>query len=571
MSRIPEQFIDDLLARLDIVEVIEQRIALKKAGREYHARCPFHDERSPSFTVSRQKQFYHCFGCGAHGSAIKFVMEYDRLDFLDAVEELAKSAGMVMPRSDYQPNDELGELYGILEQASAFFEKQLSRHATAQAYVEKRQIDANTARQFRIGYAPPGWENLKQALAPNDKALALLDKAGLLSSADQGKRYDKFRDRLMFPIRDKRGRVIAFGGRVLKAEDNPKYLNSPETALFHKGRELYGLYEARQANPKLERLLVVEGYMDVVSMAQRGFTAVVATLGTAISKDHTELLFRNSSDVYFCFDGDQAGRTAAWRAVEAALPRMKEGRQAFLLMLPDGEDPDSIIQHEGLEKFEARLAQAMPMSEYFFEALSKELRLDTLEGKAKLAERCKPQLATIPEGAFRDLMFARLAELSQVERKPDASPATRLQRAGTIARKDPPKPSLVRMAISLLVQQPALIANLEPPYLFATLRQPGIPLLMELIALCKARPDIATPGILQSFEGREEGAILHKLILKDLLVSDNWKQEFLGAVERLNRQTMQQRIDDLRAKEKEQPLSDAESRELWACLVATKA
>ena len=423
MARIPDAFIDDLLARSDIVEVVGARVPLKKQGREYSARCPFHDERSPSFTVSPTKQFYHCFGCGAHGTAISFLMNYDRMEFLDAVEELAKRVGMEVPRETAQQNanPESQSLFNALEAAARFFQKQLAAHAPARAYLDARGVDAGTRERFGIGYAPAGFSALKDALGTDARRLQLLEKAGMFSRNERGHVYDKFRDRVMFPIHDRRGRVIAFGGRVLAKEDSPKYLNSPETPLFHKGRELYGLWQVRQAHQKIARLIVVEGYMDVVALFQHGLPEAVATLGTATTPEHAELLFRNAPDVFFCFDGDAAGRRAATRAMESVLPRMRDGRQAFFLFLPDGEDPDSLVRGEGRDGFDARLRAATPLSKFFFDELSRDVQLHTLEGKGRLAERARPLLAQIPDGAFGDLMRQRLTELTGVGAR-DAAP-----------------------------------------------------------------------------------------------------------------------------------------------------
>ena len=551
MARIPDAFIDDLLARTDIVELIGARVPLKRQGREYSARCPFHDERSPSFTVSPTKQFYHCFGCGAHGTALAFLMNYDRLEFLDAVEELAKRIGVEVPRDTRARNEdgESRDLYAALEASAKFFQGQLAQSAKAQAYLDKRGVDAENRARFGIGYAPEGFNGLKDALGTDERRLRLLDKAGMLSKSDSGRTYDKFRDRVMFPIHDRRGRVIAFGGRVLEKDDGPKYLNSPETALFHKGRELYGLWQVRQAHAKIPRLIVVEGYMDVVALFQYGVSQAVATLGTATTPDHAELLFRNAADVYFCFDGDRAGRGAAWKAVESILPRMRDGRQAFFLFLPEGEDPDSIVRQEGAVGFDARLAAATSLSEFFFAELSKDVNLGSLEGRARLAERVKPYLANIPDGAFRDLMQQRVTELTGVgARNANASaPTTPTMRPsrGTPA----PKRSLVRTAIALLLQQPQLALAIEPPYLFGVLRQPGISLLVELIGLVRERPDIGTGAILEFFAEREEGAALQKLAMTDLLASpEKWSSEFAGAIKGLSLDTLRQREADLNAK-----------------------
>jgi DNA primase len=553
MARIPDAFIDDLLARTDIVELIGTRVPLKRQGREYSARCPFHDERSPSFTVSPTKQFYHCFGCGAHGTAISFLMNYDRLEFLDAVDELAKRAGMEVPRDTQQRNlnPDSVDQYAALEAASTFFQRQLSASAQALAYFEKRGVGPDIRAQFGLGYAPDGYSALKDALGTDERRMKLLERVGLFSKNDRGHVYDKFRDRVMFPIHDRRGRTIAFGGRVLEKDDGPKYLNSPETALFHKGRELYGLWQVRQANQKIERLIVVEGYMDVIALFQHGIAQAVATLGTATTPDHAELLFRNAPDVYFCFDGDRAGRGAATKAMESVLPRMKDGRQAFFLFLPDGEDPDTLVRSEGREGFDARLQGAVPLSQFFFDELAKDVNLGTLDGKARMAERAKPLLAQIPDGAFGDLMRQRLTELTGVGA--NAAAQASKQPARNRPQVQPAqKRSLVRSAIALLLQRPSLALELQPPDTFAALRQPGIPLLAELIALVRERPDITTGALLEHFEGREEFGHLQKLAAQDMPgEEEKWRDEFLDVIGQLERQTLQQRVDELHTKWRE--------------------
>ncbi len=572
MARIPDAFIDDLLARSDIVEVVGSRVPLKRQGKEYSARCPFHDERSASFTVSPTKQFYHCFGCGAHGTAISFLMNYDRLEFLDAVEELAKRAGMEVPRDanprSQQQQDDSRDLYTALDAASRYFQKQLEGSDKARAYLDGRGVNADTQARFCIGYAPDGYSALKDALGKDERRMKLLDRAGLFSKNDRGHVYDKFRDRVMFPIFDRRGRVIAFGGRVMEKDDGPKYLNSPETALFHKGRELYGLWQVRQANQKIERLIVVEGYMDVVSLFQFGVTQAVATLGTATTPDHAELLFRNAPDVYFCFDGDNAGRKAGWRALESVLPRMKDGRQAFFLFLPDGEDPDTIVRKEGADTFDTRLKQATPLSQFFFDELTREINLATLDGRARLAERARPMLAQIPDGAFGDLMKQELARLTGVGRMPTATPS-----AGFAPRRAPATPvqkrSLVRAAIALLLQQPSLAASLEGHHAIAGLRLPGIELLLELLDLVQQRPDISTGALLQHFDGREEQAALHRLAALDLPGDEaSWAQELHDAITQLEKQLLQQRLDELQAKQRQQGLDETDKYELRELLKA---
>ncbi len=569
MARIPDAFIDDLLARSDIVEVVGSRVPLKRQGKEYSARCPFHDERSASFTVSPTKQFYHCFGCGAHGTAISFLMNYDRLEFLDAVDELAKRVGMEVPR-DTQPRtaqqqDDSRELYAALDAATRFFQKSLEGSDIARAYLDQRGVDEENRTRFAIGYAPDGYSALKDALGKDERRMKLLDRAGLFSKNDRGHVYDKFRDRVMFPIFDRRGRVIAYGGRVLEKDDGPKYLNSPETALFHKGRELYGLWQVRQANQKIERLIVVEGYMDVVSLFQFGVTQAVATLGTATTPDHAELLFRNAPDVFFCFDGDAAGRRAGWRALESVLPRMKDGRQAFFLFLPDGEDPDTIVRKEGKDGFDERLKQATPLSQFFFDVLTREVNMATLDGKARLAERARPMLAQIPDGAFGDLMKQQLATLTGLGAKPAAAPASRPPaRAVAPAQRR----SLVRAAIAILLQQPSLAMTLEGHH-FSGLRLPGVELLIELLTLVEQRPDISTGALLEHFEGREEQESLHKLAAQTLPGDEAmWNQELHDAVAQLEKQLLLQRLEELQAKQRQQGLDDTDKYELRELLKA---
>src|SRR5579885_3307129 len=397
-------------------------------------------------------------------------MDYEHLEFPDAVEELAQSVGLKVPREggDERPREDKTDLYALLDAAARFYQNELRKSETARAYCERRGLDAATIERFRIGWAPGGWDALKRALGTNEYRLKLLEQAGMLSTAERGNKYDRFRERLMFPILDRRGRVIAFGGRIIESggegpphgeSTGPKYLNSPETPLFHKGRELFAFWQVRQANTKLERLLVVEGYMDAIALHQAGITQAVATLGTATTHEHAELLFRAAPDVVFCFDGDRAGRSAAWRALESVLPRMRDGRQAFFLFLPDGEDPDSLVRKEGQAGFEQRLQHATPLSEFFFGELGKDVNLSSLDGKARLAERARPLLTQIPDGAFRDLMLGELDRLASVRLRVDA-PAEAPRRPAR-----PQERTLVRTAVALLVQNPGFAAAIEPPHL----------------------------------------------------------------------------------------------------------
>jgi DNA primase len=582
---IPERFIDELLARVDIVDVVQQRVPLKRAGREWTACCPFHDERTPSFTVSPAKQFYHCFGCGAHGSAIKFLMEYDRLEFPDAVEELAQAVGLTVPHESgpARPREDRTDLYELLDGAAKFYQDQLPKSEAARAYCKKRGLDKDIIERFRIGWAPGGWDAVKRALGTGDARVKMLEQAGMLSTGDKGKQYDRFRERLMFPILDRRGRVIAFGGRVISstrpARENQetgvpaatshksapaKYLNSPETPLFHKGRELFALWQVRQANARLERLIVVEGYMDVVSLHQAGVPQAVATLGTATTGEHAELLFRSAPDVYFCFDGDRAGRSAAWRALESVLPRMRDGRQAFFLFLPEGEDPDTLVRKEGSVGFEARLKQATPLSEYFYGYLSHDVNVATLDGRARLAEHAKPLLAKLPDGAFRDLMHAELEKRTGVQTSP-TTPARR-----SVALPNAPRRTLVRSAIAMLLAEPALAQEATLPYAFAELDKPGISLLVELLDSLQARPGINTAMLLEHFAGREESSALQKLALMEFPGEpETLRTEFLDALRKLAEQTTQQRLDALIRKQSEGAL-DANGKNELRELLARK-
>lgn len=421
---IPQSFIDNLLDRIDIVEVVDHRVKLKKSGKNYSACCPFHDEKTPSFTVSPDKQFFYCFGCGANGNALGFIMDYERLSFPESVEQLARLAGLEVPReiqseAQAKREEEKRSIYTLLSKADDFYQAQLRHHPSkhmAVNYLKGRGLDGKTAKTYGIGFAPPGWDNLLKALATTDEDKHLLIEGGMLiHQQDEKKLYDRFRHRIMFPIRDTRGRVIGFGGRVL-GDDKPKYLNSPETPVFHKGKELYGLYEARLAYRDLPRLLVVEGYMDVVSLAQFGICYGVATLGTACSEDHLERAFRYTREIVFCFDGDKAGRTAAYRALESSLTTMQDGRTVKFLFLPEGEDPDTLIRQVGPEKFEHKISMAVPLEDYLFDAVAEGLDIRTMEGRATFSKRAAPLLDRLPKGVFRELMFESLAKRTGLSR-----------------------------------------------------------------------------------------------------------------------------------------------------------
>ncbi len=518
-GKIPNPFIDELLNRIDIVDVVNRRVPLKKAGREFQACCPFHDEKTPSFTVSPQKQFYHCFGCGAHGSAIGFLMEYDNLGFVEAVEELAESIGIEVPREGGQEQGpDLRPLYSLMEEASRFFQYQLRHHARAPSavdYLKSRGLTGEVAARFQIGYAPPGWDNLLSTLGQDQPAVRRLAECGLIIEQEDGKRYDRFRDRIVFPIRDTRGRVIGFGGRVL-GDDKPKYLNSPETPLFHKGRELYGLYEARKANSKLQRLLVVEGYMDVVALSQFDINNAVATLGTATTQDHLELIFRTCAEVVFCFDGDRAGRDAGWKALQTTLPVMRDGREVRFLFLPEGEDPDSLVRKEGREGLEQRLDQAPPLSEFLFQQLTAQVKMETIDGRAHLAELAKPHLDRLPSGLFRRMMYQHLEQLvgirdQQLERAASKPGNVKRPAVSHQAFKSQ-RPTPIRLAIALLLDNPHLFAvadNVDDSWM--AWDTTGTQILSQLLENIRTQPTLNKAALLERWRDSEHFAHLNKL------------------------------------------------------------
>ncbi|MCH7834170.1 MAG: DNA primase, partial [Proteobacteria bacterium] len=407
---IPQDFIDDLIARADVVEVIGRRVQLKKAGREFKACCPFHDEKTPSFTVSPTKGFYHCFGCGAHGTAVGFLMDYDHMSFVEAIESLANTMGVAVPRDQSdKPARHYDELFELTAKVERHWQGCLRKHPAAVDYLKERGVDGATAQRFGIGYAPDGWSGLLDKYGKSQDAIDRLLATGLIIRKDNGRNYDRFRDRIMFPIRDTRGRTIGFGGRSM-GDGEPKYLNSPETALFHKGRELYGLYEARRALRHIDRLVVVEGYMDTVALARHGIDFSVATLGTATTVEHLNRLFRLTDYVDFCFDGDRAGKAAAWRALETALPHIREGRQIRFIFLPEGDDPDSFVNSQGPDSFMELLDSGVALSDYLIGGLAEQVDLETIDGRARLAELAKPLLAKIPHGVYRELLIGSLAE-----------------------------------------------------------------------------------------------------------------------------------------------------------------
>ncbi|HWM29103.1 MAG TPA: DNA primase [Woeseiaceae bacterium] len=574
---IPQHFIDDLIARADIVEVIGTRVQLKKAGREYKGVCPFHDEKTPSFTVSPQKGFYHCFGCGAHGTALGFLMEHDHLDFPDAVESLARMMGIPVPREDAErPARRYDELFEVLEKAGKYYRAELKNHEPAVAYLKTRGIDGETAKRFGIGYAPPGWSQLLDRFGTSQESIERLLATGLIIRKDNGSNYDRFRDRLMFPIRDSRGRSIGFGGRVL-GQDTPKYLNSPETVLFHKGRELYGLYEARQAVRNIERLVVVEGYMDVVGLARHGIDFAAATLGTATTADHLNRLFRLTDDLLFCFDGDRAGRTAAWRALEVALPELREGRQVRFVFLPDGQDPDSFVAENGAAAFERALDDAVPLSGFLLDELSARVDMGSVDGRARLAETARPLISRIPQGIYRELLTKQFAEAVGLSAakfdailSADSAKTEAGHRIGGIAgarskvkRNSAAKPSVVRRAITLVLHHPEAAARLNTERL-GDIERPGADLLRQLIETAQSEPNITMAGLLERWRNHDEGRHLGRLAAVEMPPAEEFDPaaELSACLAQLAAASARDRVQFLIEKEKLSSLSDDERSEL---------
>lgn len=550
MGLIPQQFIDDLVARTDIVELINARVPLKKAGKNYQACCPFHNEKSPSFTVSPQKQFYHCFGCGANGTALGFLMEYDRMEFVDAVEELARQHGLEVPREggnqrNPQQSQRLKSLHELLEAASNYYQQQLPKQTAAVDYLKQRGIDGSTAKAFGLGYAPNAWDGLINALAYNADTQQQLITTGMLIEKEggAGRAYDRFRDRIMFPIRDTRGRVIAFGGRVL-GDEKPKYLNSPETPLFHKGKELYGLYEARQALREIPKLLVVEGYMDVIALAQHGIPYAVATLGTALTEEHLTPLFRATAEVIFCFDGDAAGRRAAAKAMEVCLGAMKDGRQVKFLFLPDGEDPDTLVRKQGQTEFETATNNAMPLSSFLIQTLCDGIQLNSIDGRARLVELARPWLAKIPTGVFRNLLSEELANRAQV----NSIELLRNNPALSDVPQRPAKPAMsstrltiTQRALATLLHNPAAAAETTIPESIALSEDAGLQVLAELhtrAALSKP----STAQLLESMRGNEAYfRRLNQLVTQTQNLHAS-KEEYAEILERIHYELQNQAI-----------------------------
>ena len=584
-GKIPQSFIDELLARTDIVELIDSRVRLKKAGKNYQACCPFHNEKSPSFTVSQEKQFYHCFGCGAHGNAIGFLMEYDGLAFPDAIEDLAGQIGVTVPRDESRQQTASGpaptaDHYQLMEQASRFFQASLRQSTAAIDYLKGRGLSGEIVKAYGIGYAPSGWDGLRQLLVRNAALEKQLIELGMLIARDHGGSYDRFRDRIMFPIRDRRGRIIAFGGRVL-GDGTPKYLNSPETPIFHKGRELFGLYEAREADRNPSRLLIVEGYMDVVALAQYGIRYAVASLGTSTTADHMQLLFRTTPEVICCYDGDNAGREAAWRALENALPCLQDGRTLKFVFLPPEHDPDSFVRAHGRAAFEQSLDQAQPFESFLFERLGRDLNLTGEAGQYELANKAVAMIRRVPEGFTREGLITRLSRhlrWGENEKRLRDIFARQEKEAHQPAapRQEQVKLTPVRRAIALIVQYPQVAASLPVlPNELEQLEDAGIRFLIRLQQSLQGHPTLNTAIVLEHWRMQKEGALLAKLASVELFDSQlaqepdiysELRDTLLGFIQRY----FDHRLSQLQDKATQNRLSSEETHELMLLLAQGK-
>ncbi|QIM66148.1 DNA primase [Mannheimia granulomatis] len=571
---IPRSFIDDLIARTDIVEVINSRVKLKKAGRDYQACCPFHHEKTPSFSVSQSKQFYHCFGCGVHGNVISFLMDYDKLEFPEAIEELAAMHGLEVPRENVINQDGKPQanyktkrnLYELMEAVAKFYQQNLTHQDAAQRYLQERGLSQEIIIRFEIGFAPNAFDAALRTFGQSQEDVQKLLDTGVLTKNDSGRIYDKFRNRVMFPIRDKRGRVIAFGGRVLPGdEQGAKYMNSPETVIYHKGSELYGLYQALQINENPDYLFVVEGYMDVVALAQFGVNNAVASLGTATTGDQIQQLFRHTEQIVCCYDGDRAGRDAAWRALENALPYLHDGRQLKFIFLPDGEDPDTFVRSQGKDGFEQYLADnAKSLSDFLFDSLLVDVDLSSKEGKSKLAALAVPLINRIPGEMLRvylrNILGQKLGifDISQLEsmlpnKKAEENPLYQVVKI---------KRTPMRLLIALLLQNPYLVKFVPEISSLKALKEPGFELLTDLVLTCQQNAGISMGGLLEHYRDHPQYRIVETLANWDhLVLPENIETTFIETLDFLYANLVELRKEELIAKDRTVGLTDDEKQE----------
>ncbi len=570
VGQIPSLFINDLLARTDIIALIDTRMKLKRQGKNYHACCPFHHEKTPSFTVNADKQFYYCFGCGAHGNAVNFLMHYDNLEFVETIEELAILHGLEVPydrgnRFTKSKCHKRQILYQLMEQLSLFYQHSLyqSTGILALNYLQQRGLNDNIIRHFAIGFSPAGWDVALKRFGLNNDSLNSLNDAGMLATNYSGRYYDRFRNRVMFPVHDRRGRVIAFGGRVI-GEGRPKYLNSPETEIFHKSQQLYGLYEAKQKHMSLHRLLLVEGYMDVVALAQYGIDYAVATLGTATSPEHIQLLFRTTDNVICCYDGDQAGRTAAWRMLKNVLPYLYDGKQLRFMFLPDGEDPDTLIRKEGKIAIEQRIEVAQPLSSFLFETLMPQVDLSSPDGRTKLSALAIPMIQLIPSETLRLSLRQQLGLKLGI---PDEFQLEKLlsRQIKNIKSYQVPKlkNTTMRILIGLLVQNPFLATLIPSLEGLKQSKKAGLPLFIELVQTCLAYPELTTGQLLEFYRENKFRQQLETLAIWNHMIDEDMvKQTFVDTLSNLYDSVLEHRLEALIAQARTHGLSQAEREEV---------
>lgn len=570
-GRIPQAFIDEVLARTDLIELVDSRVPLKKSGHNYSACCPFHNEKTPSFNVNQDKQFFHCFGCGISGNAISFLMEYDRLEFLDAVDDLASTLGLEIPREAGTSEAPVSsDLYDLMAEASQYYQQLLKQKADggkAIDYLQKRGLSGEVARDFGIGYVTDKWDGLLKSLGGSEDRKQKLIETGMVIKKDSGKCYDRFRERVMFPIRDRRGRVIAFGGRILD-QGEPKYLNSPETPIFHKGRELYGLFEARQANRKLKNILIVEGYMDVVALAQFDIRNAVATLGTATNEFHLQQLFKVVNELIFCFDGDKAGLAAAWKALEIALPLIRGDRLVRFMFLPEGEDPDTMVREVGKDGFLEKQNAAVPLSHFLFKHLEQDTDLSTADGRSSYVARVKKLLEKVTDPILKELLITELGERVHLSAD-QLSQAMKITKPAVnkTARKVSEKPKSItpmRMVIGLLVQNPVLAKQVADTQWLEHVTQPGASLLKAMLEMIHNNPHLTTGALIEHWRGSDEHRQLTTLATWEHLITDadNVVMTFCDSIEKLFTEIRHIRLGELISMKKQHLLSENEKLEL---------
>lgn len=575
-GRIIRIFINDLLAKTDIVDLIHGKISLKKQGKNYYACCPFHDEKTPSFTVNRDKQFYHCFGCTAHGNAIDFLMNYDKLNFVETIEELATIHGLEIP---YETGNNLNQterhqrknLYQLMNNINQFYQCSLNKldSQNAKQYLMQRGLSDEIIHRFSIGFAPSGWDNLVKHFTKYRENRIQLNATGMLVTGKNGRHYDRFRERIMFPIRDRRGRVLAFGGRALDYT-LPKYLNSPETDIFQKGRQLYGLYEATQNNMSLSKLLVVEGYIDVITLAQFDINYAVALLGTSTTEEHVQLLFRTTDMVICCYDGDKAGREAAWRMLKTALPYLSDGRQLQFMFLPDGEDPDSLIRKEGKKIFDERIDKSHSLSTFLFDTLVAQVHLGSHESKAKFSSLAIPLIKKVPCNTLRLYLAQELGNFIGI---PDTSHILAMIEKRSLKKTDYQIPKVkyttMRILIALLVQNPNFVSLIPTPYDIKHSQIPGLTLFLELIKLCQSYPGMTTGQLLECYRSNKFIKQLEKLATwNDIEVEEIAEKMFRDALAHLFIIALDERFESLMAKARKEGLTHAEREEAHLITVA---